>query len=261
MLPFNATTFYQYAKIGADHRLMNPERRHLWPAKMRPMYELHRMTDDEFQAFEAAGLWTAGLRRVDVIRWKANRSGPELSGAFYAALRPKRSLADTEMSRIDSALSDLAGLFELDVVHPKSKLENDNWGKAISHMRRKAKQIVAEHVKQLKKNGWRAFRPELRKCAGFYADEVAIEHDADEERILEVLTTIGREDEFDGIKRAAFDEYPVDGPDAPEWLATVADKPPPQTALAADIEELRQHWEDAKPKPIKKMKDRFKGIK
>jgi hypothetical protein len=261
LLPFNATTFYQYAKIGADDRLMDPERKHLWPAKMRPMYELHRMTDDEFQAFEAAGLWTARLRRVDVLRWKANRSGPELSGAFYAALRPKRSLAATEMSRIDSALSNFAELFEMDVVYPESKHGNDNWAKAISHMRREAKRIVAEHIKQLKKNGRRAFQPELRKYAGFLADEVAIEHDADEDRILEVLTSIGREDEFDGIRKAAFDEYPIDGPDAPEWMETVAGKRPPQTALAADIEELRQQWEDAQPKAITKMKDRFKGIK
>jgi hypothetical protein len=261
MLPFNASTFYKYAKIGADNRLIDPRRRHLWPAKMPPMYELHRMTDEELQAFEGDGLWTAGLRRVDVIRWKANRSGPRLSGAFYAALRPKRSLAQTEMDKIDASLAALAELFELYVVYPEGKPGNDNWEKAISHMRRKTKQIVTEHIKQLKKNGRRIFRPELRKYAGFHVDEVTIEHDADEERILEVLTTIGREDEFDGIRMAAFDEYPIEGPDGPEWMVKLADKQPPEAALAADFEAFRQQWEDAKPKPIGKMKDRFKGIK
>lgn len=259
LLPFNATTFYRYAKIGADPRLMNPERKHLWPPKMRPMYELHRMADHELQALESDGLWTARLRLVDVLRWKANRSGPELCGAFYAALRPRRSLAQTEMDKVDAALSTLADLFEMNVVYPESKPANRNWEKAMSFMRHKAKQIVTEHIKRRKKQ--RTFRPELRKYAGFLVDEVTIEHDADDERILEVLTTIGREDEFDGIRSAAFDEYPVEGPAGPEWMQTLAGKPPPEAALAADFEEFRQQWEEAKPKPIGKMKDRFKGFK
>lgn len=261
MLPFNAKTFYRYARIGADDRLMDPERKHLWPAKMRPMYELHRMTDDELQAFEAAGLWTSGLRQVDIQRWKASRSGPILPGAFYAALRPKRSLAGTEMSRIDAALSNLAGLFEMEVVYPESMPANDNWEKAISHMRRKAKQIVAEHIKQLKKNGRRAFQPELHKYAGFLADEVSIEYDADQERILEVLTTIGREDEFDGIRTAAFEEFPIDGPDGPEWMAVVADKPPPPEALAADVAETKAHPIRPFGTITEKMKKAFKDFK
>jgi hypothetical protein len=261
LLPFNATTFYQYAKIGADPRLMDPERRHLWPAKMRPMYELHQMSDDELQAFEAAGLWTSGLRQVHIKRWKTSRSGPALSGAFYAALRPKRSLADTEMSRIDAALSEIAEVFEMDVVYPESKTENCNWEKAIDQMRRKAKQVVAEHIKQLKKNGRRALQPELRRYAGFYADEVAIEHDADEERILEVLTTIGREDELEGIRTAAFEEFPIDGPDAPEWMATVADKPPPLEALAADEAEIKAPPITSFGTITEKMKKAFKDFK
>jgi hypothetical protein len=163
------------------------------------------------------------------------------------------------MEKVDAALAALAELFEMDVVYPEDKPGNDNWGKAISHMRRKAKQIVTEHIRRRKK--CRTFRTGLRKYAGFLVDEVTIEHDADEERILEVLTTIGREDEFEAIRSAAFDKYPVEGPAGPEWMTMVADRPPPEAASAWDFEELRQQWEEAKPKPIGKMKDRFKGFK
>jgi hypothetical protein len=261
ILPFNATTFYRYAKIGADQRLMDPGRRHLWTAKMRPMYELHRMTDEEFEAFEAEARWTARLRSVDVIRWKRERLGPELSGAFYAALRPKRSLAVTEMSRADAALSTLAEQLEMDVVYPNLKSNIGSHDKVIRLMRSKARKVVTEDMKQRrKKPGIRLLKPELRKYAGFLADEVEIEADADEERILEVLTALGRVDEFETIRKEAYENFP-DGPDGPEWMETVSDKPPPPAALAADEEEIRQQLKYLKPRSAADRKKILANVK
>jgi hypothetical protein len=84
------------------------------------------------------------------------------------------------------------------------------WEKALRQMRQKAKRIVAEHVQRRRKElGPHAFtrKPELRKYAGFSADEVEIEADAGEQRILDVLGTIGRGDEFEPIREAAYKEY------------------------------------------------------
>src|SRR5258705_9411654 len=121
--------FCKYAQIGADPRLTAPERRSLLPAKMSAMYELHGFNDDEFQAFEAEGLLTPRLRRADVTRWRSKRrgepqkstSGPKLPGIFYAALKPNRQLAQTEVSRVDADLTALAERFEMDVVYPETK--------------------------------------------------------------------------------------------------------------------------------------------
>lgn len=271
-LPFGESRSFKCAEIGADLRLTDPKRRHLLPAKMSALYELHQLTDGEFQAFEAEGLLTSRLRRVDVARWRSKRrgepqpSGPKLPGIFYAALKPNRRLADTEMTKVEADLTALAERFEMDVVYPETKPRVGMWERALRQMRRKAKKLVDEDLKQRRKqHGSHAFadRPELQKYAGFLADEVEIEPDADEERILEVLRTIGRENEFEPIRVSAYNEYPIDGPfEAPAWMDAVADRPPPAAALAADMEEIRQRWEAAKPKSIgKHMKARLVGVK
>jgi hypothetical protein len=274
-LPFGKSTFSKCAKIGADLRLTDPKRRHLLPAKVSALYELHQLTDREFRAFEAEGLLTPRLRRVDVARWRSRQCGvqqastfaPKLASRFYAGLKPNRQLAGSEVSRLDAGLTALAQQFEMDVVYPATKPRVGVWERGLREMRREAKTVVAKHLKKLReKVGPSKFksRPELRKYAGFLADEVEIEADADEERILEVLKTIGHEDEFERIREAVYHKYPVDGPcDAPAWMDAVADRPPPAAAMAADMEELKEQLRAAaKRKPsLEQMKARLVGVK
>jgi hypothetical protein len=274
-LPFCGATFCKYAQIGNDPRLTDPERRHLLPAKMSALYELHQFADDEFQALEAEGLLTPRLRRADVTRWVKNRrgesqksaSGLKLPGGFYAALKPNRQLASTESSKVDAALTELAERFEMDVVYPETKPRCGASEKALRQMRQAAKKIVAEeNHRRRKQAGPEKFknRPELRKYAGFFADEVKIEPGADSERILEVLTTLGREDEFEAIRIAAYNEHqPDESFDAPAWMDTVADRPPPAAALAADMEEVKEQLQAiARTKPsLEQMKGRLAGVK
>jgi hypothetical protein len=259
-LPFGMTTFCKFAMVGADPRLMAAERRHLLPAKMTALYELKHYTDEEFQAFEAEGLLSPRLRRADVIGWRSKRrgeapkrTGPTLPSVFYAALRPNRHLANSEVSKADAKLTALAEEFEMDVVYPETKSRNGVVERALRQMRRKAKQIVAEDIKhRRKKLGPHALtsRPELQKYAGFLVDEVEIEPDADQDRILHVLKMIGREDEFEPMRNAAYrEEYELDvSSEAPAWMDAVADTPPPAAALAEDMEELREQFEASKPK-------------
>ena len=203
-LPFGMSSFCKYALIGDDPRLTDPEKRHVLPAKMSAIYELHQLTDDEFPVFEAEGLLTPGLRRADVIRWISKRRGepqkptlaPKLPGTFYAALKPNRQLADTEISKIDDDLAALAERFEMEVVYPEAKPRKGIWEKAQGQIRREAKKIVGEYFRRRRKEIGRnkfASRPHLQKYAGFVADDVEIEPDADEDRIFAVLEAIGLE--------------------------------------------------------------------
>jgi hypothetical protein len=270
-LPFDMSSFCKYAQIGADARLTTPDKRDLLPGKMLTMYELHQLTDDEFHAFEAEGLLTPGLRRADVTKWRIKWRGepqkttlpPKLPSIFYAALKPKRLLANTEMSKIGDDLAALAERFEMDVVYPETKPDG-NWEKAQAQIRRKAKKIVDDYFRPRRKKIGRnlfAGRPHLQKYAGFAVDDVEIEPDADEERILDVLRAIDREDEFEPIRNAAYKEYDLDAThEAPEWMEAVADKPPPTAALAEDMDGLRQHLEAAKSKSTRKRSD-FTGFK
>jgi hypothetical protein len=178
-------------------------------------------------------------------------------------MKPRRQLTCSEQTKIDAGLKTLAESFEMEVVYPEMKARSGAWKKAEGEIRRKAKKIVAEHLKRRKKElGPQAFksRPELRKHAGFLADEVKIEPDADDERILEVLSCIGREDEFERIRDAAFRKFPVDPP-TPEWMDAVADKPPSAAALAEEMEEAAEQWRAPKKKrSAKETKARFAGF-
>jgi hypothetical protein len=248
-LPFGMASFCKYAQIGDDPRLTDPDKRHLMPAKMSVMYELHQFTDEEFGAFEAEGLMATLHRRADVTKWRNKRRGEpqkpalaaKLPGIFYAALKPNRQLANTETSKVDDDLTALAERFEMDVVYPEPKSRNCDWEKPLRQMRREAKKIVADDTKRRKKQlgPHKYLSPHLRKYAGFAADDVEIEPDADGKRIFDVLEAIGRADEFKPIEDAAYKKYEVelDQP-APEWMEAVADRPPPAAALAADMEEV-----------------------
>lgn len=67
----------------------------------------------------------------------------------------------------------------------------------------------------------------MRRYAGFYADELAIYSDADEDRLLEVLSALGIEDEFPGIREEAYDKYRADEPyEMPDWVKAVENRPP-----------------------------------
>jgi hypothetical protein len=193
----------------------------------------------------------------------SSSTGSKLPGTFYAALKPKRQLASVEQGKIDAGLTTLAESFEMEVVYAEIKACSGAWKKALGEIRRKAKKIVAEHLKRRKKElGPQAYksRPELRKHAGFLADEVKIEPGANEDRILEVLSTIGCEDEFEKIRDAAFRKFPVDPP-TPEWMDAVADKPPPAAALAEEMEQAAEQWRALKKKrSAKETKARFAGF-
>ncbi|MFL6820260.1 MAG: hypothetical protein ACJ8EF_20215, partial [Bradyrhizobium sp.] len=260
VLPFGMSSFCKFAEIGADPRLTASHRRHLLPVKLSVLYELQQFTDEEFQAFEEEGLLTPRLRHADVTRWVSKRRGepqkcasiPKLPGMFYAALTPRRQLANTEESKIEAALTALAEQFQMDLVYPKTKIRKGIWEKAQMQIRREGKKIVDEYFRRRRTEvGPYKYQssPHRRKYVGFVAEEVKIEPDADEERVHDVLTAIGRADQFERIRDAAYDKYEVDTPfESPEWMDVVADKPPPQSARDADIEELRQQIEVAKPK-------------
>ena len=158
---------------------------------------------------------------MNVIRWKSKRRGepqkptlaPKLPGTFYVALKPNRQLASSRSARLTMTLLPLAERFEMDVVYPEAKPRKGIWEKAQGQIQREAKKIVAEHFKRRRKeNGPYKFasKPHLQKYAGFVADDVEIEPDADEDRIFAVLGAIGLGDEFEPIRNAAYDEYGLD---------------------------------------------------
>ena len=184
---------------------------------------------------------------------------------FYAALKPNRQLASSEVSKVDASLTTLAEQFEMEVVYPETKPRNRVWEKALGYMRRAAKKVVSDDMKQRRKKvkPHAITMPELRKYRGFCAEEVEIEADADEDRIEDVLKMIGREDEFESIRKAAYREYELDAPfEAPAWTDSVADKPPPAAALAEDMEEIREKLDASKSrKTLEYVKARLADVK
>jgi hypothetical protein len=269
-LLFSAAQFCKFAKIGGDSRLTDPKRQASLPLKMSARYELHQFSDEEFQAFETEGRLTQRLRRADIIGWLRARRGetpkqkarPRLSSSFLVALKPRRQLASTEESSIYEALKALAEKHEMEVVHPEVKPRGGGRDKALAQIRRDVRKLVATEIKSRRtKLGSHAFqsKPELQKHAGFYSDEITIEPNADVDRIREVLSMLDLDDKFESIRDAAYEKYPNDGPEAPQWMEDVADKPPPREALEADMEVVREQLRGMKDNNTPE-KGRFAGF-
>ncbi|UPK35470.1 hypothetical protein IVB18_47285 [Bradyrhizobium sp. 186] len=274
-LLFSAPKFSKYASIGGDARLLDPKRAHKIPQSPSIKYELSQLEDDEFDEFEAEGRLEPTAKRKEIIDWRRKKRGEPppsatpvaLPGRFYAALKPKRQLAASEEDKIQSVLMELAKSHEIEVVYPEMKLRTGAYGKALAHMRREARKRVAAVIKRKKKTqGPHAFarEPALRRYAGFYADELAIYSDADEDRLLEVLSALGIEDEFPGIREEAYDKYRADEPyEMPDWVKAVENRPPSAEGLAADAEQVREalHRMASRRPTWGDLKDRLADVK
>jgi N6-adenosine-specific RNA methylase IME4 len=92
-LPFGARTAQMLMKIGADPRLANANHASLLPPHWTTLYELTKLTDEQFEAKVAAGEIHPELERRDVVmadsRERRARREIEL-GAFQTALPLRR---------------------------------------------------------------------------------------------------------------------------------------------------------------------------
>lgn len=273
-LLFSEPKFSKFAAIGGDARLLDPKRAHIVPKSPSIKYELHQLDDHEFDQFEAEGRLTPTVRRAEVIDWRRKKRGEPppsttpapLPGRFYVALKPNRQLAQSEEEKIDSVLTEVAERYEMDVVYSEGKLRLGVYEKAEARMRRETKKVVAEAVRfRRKKYGPHAFdsKPELKKYAGLIREECEITTNSDQEEMLAVLTANGREDEFERIRKEAYDEYDVGAPyETPKWVTDVADRLPPKEALAEDAEQIRKTFDAyRKGRSMAEIKARLNGVK
>jgi N6-adenosine-specific RNA methylase IME4 len=92
-LPFKARTAQRLMAIAADERLSNPTHVSLLPPHWGTLYELTKLTDDEFEAKIAGGQIHPELERRDVVMASIRERRVEREarlGAFQAALPDRR---------------------------------------------------------------------------------------------------------------------------------------------------------------------------
>lgn len=73
---------------------------------------------------------------------------------------------------------------------------------------------------------------------GFFCDEVDIPHDADEDRIKEVLDVIGRQDEYEILLEKAEREIPQ--PDSPKYVSRQPDVPADLDIVKEEFKKIEQ---------------------
>lgn len=259
-LPFSKSTFSKYVGIGATAWLYDPKVQNQLPPKFSVIYLLSLLKKHDFDSFLDEGLLSPRLKRTDVERWTKRRSvapsPPEgavrLSSVFYAAFQPTRQLANGEHEEFSALAEAMANKFGMRVVYPVDK-PNTEWDRAVAYVRREVKRIVRLEIeKRFKKYGAATFRrnPTLRKYAGLYSDEVEIAPDADLERLEEVLSVFGREEEIHSLWELAsgmFDTASLTAP--PQWMKH-CDDPPPKSALNDDLAESAEQLRSSQRQTI-----------
>ncbi len=251
-LPFSKSTFSKYVGIGATEWLHDAKVQNVLPPKFSVIYLLSNLKKDEFDLLADEGLLTPRLKRTDLERWIKNRSAApsppkgevRLPSQFYAAFQPTRQLANCEHENFSALAEALGDKFGMRLVYPRDK-PNLEWDRAVAYVRAEVKKIVRlELEKRFKKYGGATFKkkPTLRKYAGLYSDEVEIAADADLDRLTEVLSVFGREEEIHSLWQLACETFDTDSPIlTPQWMKHLDDKPPPKSALMEDLAEAAEH--------------------
>lgn len=250
-LPFSKSTFSKYVGIGATTWLYDPEVQNQLPPKFSVIYLLSQLEKDDFNSFSDEGLLSPRLKRTDVERWTKRRSAApslgalRLSSVFYAAFQPTRQLANGEHEEFSAAAEAMANKFGMRVVYPIDK-PNTEWDRAVAYVRGEVKKIVRLEIeKRFKKYGAATFKrnPTLRKYAGLYSDKVEIAPDADLERLAEVLSVFGREEEIHSLWQLATGMFDTESPIAsPQWMKNCGGSPPRPASsddLADIVKQLR----------------------
>jgi hypothetical protein len=232
-LPFSIPIFSKLADIGDCSRFQDEQIVKLLPPNYSIMYEVAKLSREDFQAAVDEQILSPGLKRADLQDWVLKRQGSAgmrrynvaLPAVFFAAIRLRNDLSAEESDRLNARLDQIASEFDVEIVRPTDPDEKyaqriDRWsGKIMDHIRKAARRVVRA-AKSAKKDNWH-----------FYEDEVDIPPDADEERIRLVLDTIGRGDVFDSLRENAL--AIIEQPDPPPQQSQTREEQQAELAEAA----------------------------
>jgi hypothetical protein len=243
-LPFSSPTFSKLAQIGTDRRLQSTRVQKLLPPNYSIIYSVAQLEDADFKTAIKEGIVNPTMKRADLQTWIEDRDPGDkppkprsvnLPNGFFAAIKLLKELSPREVERLNELLDQVRLEFNAEIVRPRDRMERyakaiERWhNRVLDHMRKGARRLVRE-MKQ------RALNRSKKWVLTW--DETFIDHDAAERRIQEVLDMIGREDELNKLREAAYAE--VEQPTPPKLSESAPDTQWGLEEVARQIQKRRR---------------------
>ena len=213
VLAFNKATFSKLAKIGAHSQLLSQDVRPSLPPSYTILYEVAKLTDDEFKLAIKERVINANMTRADLERWVAERKGEvQLSEdekekyKLFATLRAPSSLGKEREEQLEKALDELMKDFGIAVQRPRN-LESDAMMRIVrkvnDHIRKGARQYIRYLKSARLGDRSNLSASDRKKLWGYSDDELTIDDNATWDRIEDVLELVGASDQFERLRDEA----------------------------------------------------------
>ena len=207
--------FVKAAKVGDDRRLRDAKILPLLPDVVSTLYGLTTLNDEEIAAAMSSGIICPALKRRALERWIASHRGHKrgvpriVETAPDVELQFPNELSIEDRSDVDEALERFSGI-GIQITYPKAEADDrkaERWAQIVStQMRSRALRLIRQSKKQslkgkprdIIKSDWQ------RRRWPFAAADLEIAPGADDDRIRQVLSHIGRGDEFEKIRDEAY---------------------------------------------------------
>ena len=214
-LPFGASVFSKLAKIGADPRLKKQAVAKLLPPNYSTIYEVSHLSDTRLADAVRGKILTPQASRAQIVSFVQNQNGGEerqdmgadSHKALLAEIRLPKDISKPQVAKIVRWLQNLneespgSVIFGSDLPAYERQLN-----RLQTLMGKREKMVVSKMRSQLRKriSGMRKDKTRGHKW-GYNADETDLNVPVNElpERILEVLSTLGLETDYDAIYREA----------------------------------------------------------
>jgi hypothetical protein len=225
-LRFDRTGFEKRVKVGDDRRLYSERIRPLLPPKLSVLHMLSGLTDAELDAAVEAAIVHPAMTREQLSAWIIDRRGDRhhdrhgdygaeaarraAQRAPYAVITLPPGMSDEDEEAFTEGLAHLCESYEVSIRYPQIEAgdrEARCWARRVdAHLRPQVQKKVCDSKKQAIEAGPAHIDDiDWQRRAWPHADaDLEIGPAADRNRFLEVLTRIGKADEFPSMEREAY---------------------------------------------------------
>jgi hypothetical protein len=214
LLPFGRPTFAKLAGVGADARLQSPDILPFLPSSISTMYELAKLDDNDLLAAKKATVVRPDLTRQELMRWINTRRNPgkghtkKANPAPYAIVRLPEDLSEDDRSVINAELESLEEL-GADVTYREDQEDERNYKRWERRVDARMRSEVSKKLREMKRlqlkgkpRGISRKDWEQQKWP-YEPEDIAIDRTAGQDRVRQVLTNVGRGDDFEESLAAA----------------------------------------------------------
>lgn len=198
-LPFCRSTHSKLLKIGKHERFKNTDFTVQLPPSFSVIYGIACLSLTKFDAAVSEGVISPKLTRANLERWKRGKpmcaEPSACDSVLYARIYASTGLNDQAEAALRLTLIAMIDAETIDVDWVQNERANI---KFVKEMQRCLVRSVRGRVSTLQKKLGKKFKERWQ-----YPEELKVEKDATHEKLQEVLSLIGLEDEWERILRDA----------------------------------------------------------